>query len=104
MTHFRVARYTLEIFDDEGAALMDGSRARLFVEADNAGMTATDFRFYDSAPGASTAADGSSLAWMPMSALPAVMQVLRDFDPVTLNTGAMVPGESLSVRFSFGKG
>lgn len=104
MTHLRVARYTLDIFDDEGAALMDGSRARLYVEADNAGVTAVDFRFYDSAPGTPAGADGNPLTWMPMSALPTVMQMLRNFDPVTLNTGAMVPGESLSVKFSFGKG
>ena len=104
MTQFRVARYTLDIFDDEGTALMDGARARLFVEADSAGRTATDFRFYDSAPGAAIASDGSPLAWLPLSALPSVMQILRDFDPVTLNTGALVPGESLSVRFSYGKG
>jgi hypothetical protein len=39
-----------------------------------------------------------------MSALPSVMQILRDFDSVTLNIGAMVPGESLSVHFSYGKG
>lgn len=50
------------------------------------------------------APDGSGLAWLPLSAMPSVMQMLRDFDPVTLNTGAMVPGESLSVRFSYGKG
>ena len=104
MTHFRVARYTLDIFDDEGTALMDGARARLLVEADSAGGTATDFRFYDSAPGAATAPDGSGLAWLTGAAMPSVMQMLRDFDPVTLNTGAMVPGESLSVRFSYGKG
>lgn len=104
MTQLRVARYTLDLFDDEGAALMDGARARLFVEADSAGMTATDFRFYDSAPGAATAPDGSALAWLPLSALPTVLQMLRDYDPVTLNTGAMVPGESLSVRYSYGKG
>lgn len=104
MTQFRVARYTLDLFDDEGAALMDGARARLFVEADGAGRTATDFRFYDSAPGAAVAADGGALAWLPMSALPAVLRMLNDYEPVTLNTGAMVPGESLSVRFSYGKG
>lgn len=104
MTHFRVARYTLDIFDDEGTALMDGSRARLYLEADGAGMVAVDLRFYDSAPGTATDGDGNPLAWMPMSALPTVMQILQIFDPVTLNTGAMAPGESLSVRFSFGKG
>lgn len=104
MTHFRVARYTLDLFDDEGAALMDGARARLYVEADGAGMTATDFRFYDSAPGAAAAANGGPLAWLPMSALPAVMEMQRIFDPVTLNTGAMAPGESLSVGYSYGKG
>lgn len=104
MTQFRVARYTLDIFDDEGAALMGGTRARLYVEGESAGMTATDFRFYDNAPGTATDEDGNSPAWMPMSALPVVLQVLNNFDPVTLNTGAMVPGESLSVLFSYGKG
>lgn len=104
MTQFRVARYTLEMFDDEGAAAMGGSRARLLVDGDGAGMTTTDFRFYDSEPGDAGSDGEEPVAWMPLVALPAVMQMLRDFDPVLLNTGAMVPGETLSARFSYGKG
>lgn len=104
MTQFRVARYTLEIFDNEGAALMGDTRARLHVEAEDITMISVDFHFYDSAPGTATDADGNAPSWLPISVLPTVMQMLRDYDSVTLHTGAMVPGESLSVFYSYGKG